>query len=416
MGAAEGGSGSSEAAPRVEKTIAVLLAPTAASFCVVAGLPLIQRTALSALRSDFESVLALGGRNAQHLREVLDRDPRTRSIPIVTADVVSRVTTDRVALIPSDLLVTPATLMRIVGADWDGQPVLFHSGGADVAGHGVVLCSRPSLPAFRDVIEVGPPHPGAGRDAGVATVGLGGEICLPVPDRTAARVAEARLVAELRASTAETDGPIARLDRALSTRLSRFLVRTPLRPNHITTIGSAIGLIGAWSFARGTYGSGIAGALLFWLAVLLDGCDGEVARLKFQETRWGGLYDVVTDNLVHAAIFAGVGLGQYRGVPGWNYRALIGFLLGGLACAIGATYFCLLRHPPVKQLRPRTRRGRVRRWLLRGFEALMNRDFAYLLIPLAVMGRLGWFLWGSAVGSYVYAVALAWTYRWRDAE
>src|SRR5262249_58312724 len=118
--------------------------------------------------------------------------------------------------------------------------------------------------------------------------------CMPVPDAPAAAAAERALVRRLVALTADSDGPIARLDRAVSTRISRYLVRTPLRPNHITTIGTLVGFAGAWWLARGTYASGIVGTLLFWLAVIIDGCDGEVARLKFQESRFGYLYDITT--------------------------------------------------------------------------------------------------------------------------
>jgi phosphatidylglycerophosphate synthase len=76
-----------------------------------------------------------------------------------------------------------------------------------------------------------------------------------------------------------------------------------------------IGLTGAWCLAQGTYGWEVAGALLFWFAVIIDGCDGEVARLKFLETRFGYIYDVTTDNIVHAAIAAGMGIGLYRADP-----------------------------------------------------------------------------------------------------
>jgi phosphatidylglycerophosphate synthase len=243
---------------------------------------------------------------------------------------------------------------------------------------------------------------------------LGDELYVPVSSPEMARAAEKKLLAALRRETADTDGPLARFDRGLSTRLSRLLVRTPLRPNHITMIGTSIGLSAAWCFARGGYESGLAGALLFWFAVIVDGCDGEVARLKFQETSFGHLFDVITDNLVHVAIFIGLGLGQYRVAPQQNYPLLLAILLIGFGLAVLATYVCLIRHPPVLQQKPRSPSGKRRQRLLRGFELLMNRDFAYLIVAIAVFDLLAWFLWLTAFGTYVYAAGLFWVYSWDD--
>jgi hypothetical protein len=39
--------------------------------------------------------------------------------------------------------------------------------------------------------------------------------------------------------------------------------------------------------------------------------------------------------------------------------------------------------------------------------ALMsNRDFAYILVVLALVGRLHWFLIGAAFGTYLFAATL----------
>ena len=168
--------------------------------------------------------------------------------------------------------------------------------------------------------------------------------------------------------------------------------------------------------AQGSYGWGLAGALLFWLAVIIDGCDGEVARLKFLESRFGYLYDVTTDNIVHAAIFAGMGIGLYRADPTQPFLLLGALLVGGLIAATAATMTLLVPDPSGDQPAPRSGRGRWRRRLLRGFESLMNRDFAYLLLALALFGKLHWFLWGAAFGTYIYAGALVIVYRWRDAD
>jgi phosphatidylglycerophosphate synthase len=194
-------------------------------------------------------------------------------------------------------------------------------------------------------------------------------------------------------------------------------VYTPLRPNHITIIGTTIGLLAAWCIAQGAHTFAILGTLLFLCATVIDGVDGEVARLKFQETPFGHKFDIFTDNVVHVAIFTAVAIGQFRRYPEANYPLLIGLFLVGLASAMAAASWCFLREPQaLRQVAaPRTTKGRVRRVLLRGFESLMNRDFAYVLFALAIIDRLQWFFWGCVFGTYLFSAGLLWIYRWRDA-
>jgi phosphatidylglycerophosphate synthase len=378
------------------------------SFHPIAGVPLIQRTALSALRGGFDAVVAIAPGDGRALRALFAGDPRTAAIPVVGGALEAAISTERVAIIPSDCVVNTATLERVHAAECNGRPVVLR--GAD-DGAGIVLGPRSCLAALADSSLAG-----AAGAAATETVALDGALCMPVPDAHAAASAERALLRHLAALTADSDGPIARFDRAISIRLSRYLVRTPLRPNHITAIGTTIGFTGAWALAHGTYGYGVLGTLLFWLAVIIDGCDGEVARLKFQESRFGYLFDVATDNVVHVAIFVGLGLGIYRTAPDGYLPWLVALGVGGFAAAAAATMLTLVRNPPAQTAPPRSRRGKLRQRLLRGFEALMNRDFAYGLLALALIGRLDWFLWGAAFGTYAYAGALVLVYRWRDAD
>ena len=387
---------------------AIILPPRPMSFHPIAGIPLIQRTALSALRSGFDAVVAVAPEDGVALRALVARDPRTAVIPVVGNALAATIATEHVALIPSDCLVDATTLGRVHATPCNGRPVVLQANGNGAA---IVLGPRSFLSAFdaREPLQ-------AARAAESETVALDGALCVPVSDVRSADAAEQARVRQLAASTADTDGPIARLDRALSTRLSRYLVRTALRPNHITVIGTAIGFLGAWCLAQGTYGFGVLGTLLFWFAVIIDGCDGEVARLKFQESRLGYVLDVTTDNIVHVAIFIGMGVGLYRAAPDGNLLGLVVLLVGGFCCATAATMLTLARQPPPQNLQPCSARGKLRQYLLRAFAALMNRDFAYGLVVLALVGHLNWFLWGAAFGTYIYAAALVVVYRWRDAD
>jgi len=396
-------------------TTVVILPPSTASFQLIAGIPLIQRTVLSALRSGSDRIIVLGNEHGRRLRQLLHCDARTRTVAVV--DDLPPVHGSSVTVIPSDRLVTAATLIRVRTANLNGRPLFFGSGArTDIA-----LCHPPALSGIdlSAVASRGAEGVWAALGAqGDEPMSLDGEVCIPIYDGRSVAAAEAALCQRLRADTAGSDGLLAHwIDRRISLRISRWLARhTRLRPNHITVFGTAVGLVAASLLSVGTYWTGVAGALLFLCATVIDGCDGEVARLTFTESAFGQKFDVTTDNLVHLAIFLGLGLGMYHQEPGGHYLLLIGLLLGGFACAGALSYFFLVQRPGfARGGTAATFKGRLRQKLLGAFEALMNRDFAYLLLVLAVLDRLRWFLWGAAFGTYVFAILLVWVYRWRDA-
>jgi phosphatidylglycerophosphate synthase len=395
---------------------ALILPPTAASFQMIAGVSVIQRTLLSALRCDFDRIVVVGGAYTQQLRALLDADERTRAVEV--SHGFPAVAGSRLTLIPSDCLLTVATLRAVNARSLDGSPVVFTTDGQE----GIALC-RPAMLAGLDTGAAsggGAALRSALRAGGAETVALDEEVCVPIRDTRSLDVAEAALSARLRADTADSDGPLAHwIDRSISLRISRWLVRhTRLRPNHITVIGTTVGLGAAALLGTGGYWAGVAGTLLFLCATIIDGCDGEVARFTFQESAFGQKFDVITDNIVHVAIFAGLGVGLYRNNPSGHYFWLLAILLGGFACDSVVTYFFLVRRPGFARAStpPVSLKGKIRQRLLRGLEAMMNRDFAYLLVVLAAVDRLYWFFWGTAFGTYVFAGLVVWIYRWRDAR
>jgi phosphatidylserine synthase len=68
-------------------------------------------------------------------------------------------------------------------------------------------------------------------------------------------------------------------------------------------------------------------------AIIIEGCDGEVARLKVQEPAFGQKFDVITDNITPAAIVAGFALGLYRRSRPVSMWRLMAILLGELPMA-----------------------------------------------------------------------------------
>jgi hypothetical protein len=100
------------------------------------------------------------------------------------------------------------------------------------------------------------------------------------------------------------------LERKISLAVTRKLVETRITPNAMTLVSLGIGLVGASFFVLPPGPGHVVGSLLFWLHSVLDGCDGELARLKFAESRWGGLLDFWGDNVVHSAVFSAIAAGE----------------------------------------------------------------------------------------------------------
>jgi CDP-L-myo-inositol myo-inositolphosphotransferase len=101
-----------------------------------------------------------------------------------------------------------------------------------------------------------------------------------------------------------TDGLVSRhLNRRLSIPLSRLLVRTPVTPNQITVFSFLLGLASAALFAQGR---GLIAGLLAQVSSIIDGCDGEVARMKAMGSRFGGYLDSLLDRYADVAIILGM--------------------------------------------------------------------------------------------------------------
>ena len=126
---------------------ALILPPTTFSFAPVAGLPLIQRTVLSAQRWGFDRIIVLGRGHAQELRRLFASDERMAGIEVT--DTVGSLDGSEVALIASDHLVTADTFEQINAVQLDGQALLFGAAGQS----GVALC-RPTMLADIDLASL----------------------------------------------------------------------------------------------------------------------------------------------------------------------------------------------------------------------------------------------------------------------
>ncbi|MFO7246106.1 MAG: NTP transferase domain-containing protein [Bacillota bacterium] len=134
---------------------------------------------------------------------------------------------------------------------------------------------------------------------------------LDVDDADDLPAARQRLLASACASGG--DGPVARhLNRPVSRRLTALLASTPVTPDMITWAAALLAAAGAACFALGLPA---AGGILAQLASIVDGSDGELARLRLEARPSGALLDTLLDRYADALLIAGLTLGAL-GAPG----------------------------------------------------------------------------------------------------
>lgn len=208
----------------------------------------------------------------------------------------------------------------------------------------------------------------------------------------------------LRGLIKDTEGFMSRhVERLISLALTRRLVWTPVTPNAMTLVSLAIGLAAAPCFLSSTPGWQITGALLFLLHSILDGCDGEIARLKFLESPSGAALDFWGDNTVHVAAFACMAVG-------WSLSAHAAWpLYVGVAAIISTVAAALVVAP--RMVSPSGNAAAPRSHMARTADALANRDFIYLIVALATFGKAPWFIVFVAIGTPIFVLVRLWADR-----
>lgn len=102
------------------------------------------------------------------------------------------------------------------------------------------------------------------------------------------------------------DGPVSRyLNRPISTRISVAVASLRPAPDLLSVLAAMLGVLsGGLLFV----GAGIAGGVLVHATSILDGVDGESARLQMRASPRGAMLDGVLDRIADAAILAGLGI------------------------------------------------------------------------------------------------------------
>jgi phosphatidylglycerophosphate synthase len=241
---------------------------------------------------------------------------------------------ERVVLIMGDRSYQPS-LYRSAN-EWDGDGALeLVSGGALV---GLTALSRDSaLDLVRDsdskIGSIEELHEWI-RTRHAAKFGPTVVYCKTVPQDSWQKVAneQDRVVAEKKLESwlvKPTDGIFARMNRKVSIPISRQLIKYPITPNMVSLFTLGVSFASGLYFGLGGYWNALIGAVFSVSASILDGCDGEVARLKLQASDFGCWLDTICDYLYYIFIFVGMTVGLVRSTGKTSYLTWGGMLLLG---------------------------------------------------------------------------------------
>ena len=92
------------------------------------------------------------------------------------------------------------------------------------------------------------------------------------------------------------------LNRKISLKISSKLCNFNISPNLMTTISFLVAIAGSIFFLSGKYLYTILGGIAIQIASIIDGCDGEIARMKFLASRYGAWFDTILDRYADAII------------------------------------------------------------------------------------------------------------------
>jgi phosphatidylglycerophosphate synthase len=351
----------------------------------VAGLLLLDRTLLALARAGVRRAIVVGGGAGE-------RDPGLAIERAPTLAAAAAAAGGPVILSPADRVFEPALAKLAAGVDLDG---------VDACVAGGLIAATPAFLAHANLDDA----LAAGR---VRTLDAGDLFWADVTDDAARARAERELFRRLRKPV---DGPVARhVNRRISLRVTRLLLDRPVTPNQMSIFAGIIGLAGvALIFAARSYAGVVAGAALVQVQSILDGCDGEIARLKFLASKAGEWIDNATDDALNVVYCAALGAAAARltGQPLWGWIGAAGGLSYAVFMAVMYYQLATVHHSGSPF---------VMRWWFQSADADLHATFSRpgastrVAAALRALGRRDVMLLGflALVALRLYGVAVLW--------
>jgi phosphatidylglycerophosphate synthase len=354
---------------------------------IVAGLPLLRRIVLAGQRARFARVLVQS--DPSSLDRLLGGTAATALSGTARPLTASRC---RIVILAANVVPQPRWLRALRESEIEAERLYADAGATaviDTDEPAAVLAAAASCRSIGHLVET--------LRARFDWTDLKADDAGRFPLATAADTGQAETWL-LRSLIKQREGVMSRhFERKISLALTRRLALTRITPDVMTLVSLAIGLAGAPFFLSGAPAYQLTGALLFLLHSILDGCDGELARLKFMESPHGAILDFWGDNVVHVAVFACMSVGL-----SFAQEATWPLALGALTVA--ATLAAAARES--SHIMQDTAAGEAAGWMARLAEAFSSRDFIYLIVAMSAFGKAHWFLIFASVGTPIFFLLL----------
>ena len=127
----------------------------------------------------------------------------------------------------------------------------------------------------------------------------------------------------------------------LAWQLARVLARTPVSPNQVSVVGGLAVVCAGISYVSPMWGGGVwpfsamLGMLLHMSWHVIDGADGDLARMTGRSSPYGEMIDGLCDYLSHAVLYVLLGILVSRTLGPWGWAMTWG---AGIAHAVQSVH------------------------------------------------------------------------------
>jgi phosphatidylglycerophosphate synthase len=218
-----------------------------------------------------------------------------------------------------------------------------------------------------------------------------------ITEQQVAKTASFRLLQRLRW---RPGGLVAKyLNRPISIRLSYLLLDTKVTPNQTTIFAFLVGAVGIVFVFLGGYQNTIIGTALMQANSVIDGIDGELARIRHQNSEYGAYLDSVCDEILNAALMFSVGYNLTTYVHHNPLYLILGAFAGGVSFFYASVHWhCKAKHGLgfywwFEAYKPRREVQRSTSTWSYLKKLTMKESYLFLFLLAAIFGGLEALLW-----------------------